>query len=84
MVVGSNSLPPETLAVGNIATANRAGGSLHNPTVKVLGGRHEHALCSILRSFFGGRECNPITRDLDGRLLYPTADRKSTRLNSSH
>ena len=51
MAVGSNSLPPGTLAVGNIATANRAGGSLHNPTAKVLGGRHEHALCSILRRF---------------------------------
>lgn len=51
MAVGFNSLPPETLTVGNIATANRAGDSLHNPTAKVLGDRHEHALCSILRRF---------------------------------
>ena len=51
MTVGSNSLPPGTLAVGNITTAKQAGGSLHNPTAKVLGGRHEHAVCSILGSF---------------------------------
>ncbi|EMS60060.1 Syntaxin-22 [Triticum urartu] len=51
MTVGSNSLPPGTLVVGNIATVNQAGGSLHNPTTKVLGGRHKHALCSILRRF---------------------------------
>ena len=44
-------LPPESMTVGNIATANLTGGSMHNPTAKVFGGRHEHALCSILMRF---------------------------------
>ena len=39
MAVGYNNLPPETLAVGNIPTAKRTGGSLYNPTAKGSGGR---------------------------------------------